>query len=354
LGASAAVAGVIVALRGLGTLIFDIPAGALVARLGEKWAMVSASVSLALVTLGVALKPSLVVYALLIFLMGCAWSVWTLARLAYVTEVTPLRFRGRAMSTMGGTSRIGQFLGPLLGGLVIAWWGIVGPFVIHAVFALAAAAAMALVKEPAVNHRSEQGHISLRGVIRDNLRVLGTAGMVSITIQVMRSAREVIVPLWGDHLQLSGSQISLIYGLSSGVEMLLFYPIGILMDRKGRRWSALPCLAILAIGLAMIPLTSTLVGLLSIGILLGLGNGLGSGINMTLGSDLSPTLGRSQFFGVWRLMGDAGSAMGPLLLAAVTSIATLGAAAVVTGAVGIVGAGIMWKTVPETLRLDGS
>jgi MFS-type transporter involved in bile tolerance (Atg22 family) len=105
----------------------------------------------------------------------------------------------------------------------------------------------------------------------------------------------------------------------------------------------------LAIGMALIPLTSTFAGLLFVGLFLGLANGLGSGINMTLGSDLSPPLGRSQFFGVWRLVSDVGTAGGPLLVAAVTSIATLGAASVFVGAIGLVGATVMWRAVPETL-----
>ncbi len=43
LGASPAIAGAIVALRGIGTLFFDLPAGQLVARVGERWAMLIAT-----------------------------------------------------------------------------------------------------------------------------------------------------------------------------------------------------------------------------------------------------------------------------------------------------------------------
>jgi hypothetical protein len=82
---------------------------------------------------------------------------------------------------------------------------------------------------------------------------------------------------------------------------------------------------------------------------MGFANGLGSGINMTLGSDLSPALGRSQFLGMWRLITDLGTAGGPLLVAVVTALASLGAAPVVIGGVGIAGAVVMWRAVPETL-----
>jgi MFS family permease len=175
---------------------------------------------------------------------------------------------------------------------------------------------------------------------------------VAVAIQVLRTSRQAILPLWGDHLGLGASQISLIFGLSSGIEMAIFYPIGMLMDRKGRKWAAVPCLVLLSVGMALIPLTSTFAGLLAVGLFLGVANGLGAGINMVLGSDFSPQLGRSQFFGIWRLISDIGTAGGPLLVAAVTSIASLGAAAVAVGGLGLIGAAVMWRAVPETLQAE--
>jgi MFS family permease len=173
--------------------------------------------------------------------------------------------------------------------------------------------------------------------------------LVAVTIQVLRTARQAIIPLWGDNIGLSASQISLIFGVSAGIEMAMFYPIGMLMDRKGRRWAALPCLVLLSIGMVLVPLTSTFTGLLLVGLFLGVANGFGAGINMTLGSDLSPERGRNQFLGLWRLVTDVGSAGGPLLVAAVTSLASLDAAPIAVALIGLLGTGVMWKAVPETL-----
>ena len=353
LGASPALAGAIVALRGIGTLLFDIPAGLVVARIGERWSMLLATASLGLVAVGIALGPSVEVFAVLVFLLGCSWSVWALARLTFATEATPLRQRGRVMSIMGGTMRIGQFIGPLLGGLVIIPFGLAAPFVLQALFAVAAAVTLWFTTEPvAPGVTSLEEPVRLRQIFQDNRRTFGTAGLVAIVVQILRSSRQVIIPLWGDHLDLEASQISLIFGLSSGVEMLMFYPIGMLMDRKGRKWAAIPCLVLLSIGMAMIPFTTGFSELLLVGLFLGVANGLGAGINMTLGSDFSPSMGRSQFFGMWRLVSDVGTAGGPLLVAAVTSVISLGAAAVAVAGVGLIGAAVMWRAVPETLQVD--
>jgi MFS family permease len=352
LGASPAVAGAIVALRGIGTLFFDIPAGSLVARVGERRAMLIATGALTLIALGIGLGPTLPMYAVLVFLMGGAWSIWALARLAFATEVTPPRHRGRVMSMVGGTMRIGQFVGPLLGGLVVIPFGLAGPFFAQALLAAIAALSLGLAPEPPTAGTTVSIPSSLRQVLREHRRTLGTAGVVAVTFQLLRTARQAIIPLWGDHIGLSASQISLIFGLSSGIEMIIFYPVGMLMDRKGRRWAAIPSLLLLSLGLALIPLTSEFIGLLVVSLFIGLANGLGSGINLTLGSDLSPEAGRSQFFGLWRLISDVGTAGGPLLVAVVTSLVSLAAAPIAVAAVGLAGAAVMWRSVPETLQAD--
>ena len=353
LGASPAIAGAIVALNGIGTLIFDIPSGILVARFGDRRAMTWATAALGVIAVAVGMRPSLPVYAGLILVMGCVWSVWALARLSFATESTPLRHRGRVMSIMGGTMRIGHFLGPLIGSVAVFPFGLAGPFFVQATLAVAAALSLALAPEgPTAPEAPLSAPISMRRMAREHRRALATAGFVAVTVQVLRSSRQAVVPLWGNQIGLNASQVSLIFGASSAIEMVLVDPVGRLMDRRGRKWAVIPCLILLSAGMSLIPLTTGFTGLLLVGLLLGFANGLGSGINMTLGSDLSPALGRSQFLGLWRLVTDLGSAGGPLLVAIVITVASLGAAPVAVALIGLAGAGVMWKAVPETLTQD--
>jgi len=90
-----------------------------------------------------------------------------------------------------------------------------------------------------------------------------------------------------------------------------------------------------------------------VGLLVGFGNGLGSGIVMTLGADFSPVAGRAQFLGAWRVCGDIGTAGGPLIIAGVTGLVSLGAASVSMGGVGVLGVVLMFFLMPETLVRDG-
>lgn len=119
------------------------------------------------------------------------------------------------------------------------------------------------------------------------------------------------------------------------------------MDRFGRFYSAVPTLVVLGIGFAIVPLTHGAVTLALVAILLGIANGFSAGIVMTLGSDSAPVNARAGFLGAWRLMTDAGSAGGPLLVSAIVAIAPLGMAAVAIGVTCLAGAVWFTKWLPR-------
>lgn len=88
-------------------------------------------------------------------------------------------------------------------------------------------------------------------------------------------------------------------------------------------------------------------------LLAGLGNGFGTGIFMTLGGDFSPQRGRGEFLGVWRLVGDAGAAVGPFAMGAAAQWASLAVACAATGVLALAGVAVLLALVPETLRRSG-
>ena len=68
------------------------------------------------------------------------------------------------------------------------------------------------------------------------------------------------------------------------------------------------------------------------------GNGIGSGIVMTLGADVAPPDNRRRFLSMWRLMSDTGNALGPVVVSVVAGLWTLAAGIVAVGGVGILAA----------------
>src|SRR5690606_32978890 len=110
-----------------------------------------------------------------------------------------------------------------------------------------------------------------------------TIGLGVSLIGAVRSSRQAIIPLWAEHIGLDAATASVVYGLAGAVDMLVFYPAGKRMDTRGRRSVAVPCMAIMGAALLLMPFTSTMGALLLVSLLLGFGNGIGSGIVMTLG-----------------------------------------------------------------------
>jgi MFS family permease len=173
-----------------------------------------------------------------------------------------------------------------------------------------------------------------------------------MALGLLRQARQVFLPLWGDEIGLSVAQIGIVTSMSFFIDAAVFYPIGSVMDRFGRKWAAVPCLATLALGLLLLPLTSGFATFLAVAFLTGVGNGFGAGINMTLGADFAPEVGRGEFLGVWRLLADVGQAGGPAVISLITGMTSLAVAALVSGGIGFAGAAILLAFMPETLKRE--
>jgi MFS family permease len=151
---------------------------------------------------------------------------------------------------------------------------------------------------------------------------------------------------------LSGSQSGYIFGVSSIIDSVMFPIVGFVMDRWGRKYVGVPAYLILACGFAIIPLANTYTLLMLVGVLVGLGNGLSSGLVLTMGVDFAPRKNPGEFMGVWRLISDIGGASGPSAIGAYAAVVTLGTASVLTAGIGVLGAGILLFLVKETLVKD--
>lgn len=347
--------GLVLAGEALGTLIADIPAGGLLRRLDRKWAMVSGVVLIAFSVLALAWASSIWLLFTYRLLAGVGGALWNLSRHAYLAEVTSRVGRGRAIALFGGTVRLGTFAGPAVGGLLAAALGLTAPFFLTALLAgLAAVAALLFVKPAAqplpfggVGGRSHP----LARAVMDRYQVLLTAGFGHLLAQTIRAGRRVVIPLYGAAvLGLDVEAVGWILSVAAFLDMAMFYPAGLLMDRLGRKYAIVPSFVIQGLGMALVPLSGGFATLLLAASVMGLGNGLGSGTMMTLGADLAPSDSLGEFLGVWRLIGDGGAMGGPLVVGAVADLLGLPVAAAVIAVAGFWAAAVFAFRVPETLK----
>lgn len=347
---------VISAAAAMGTLVTDVPAGAAIHRIGMRNAMFIGTGLVAATTFPLALDLGANWIVILRILAGIGTALWGLSRHSFIASAIPIETRGQAIATFGGVNRIGIFGGPALGGAIGAVWGLQSAFVLTGVMALAAliTVAIAMPKEgngPAPRSRggSKQRWALVGQTVKENGRDLTAAGVAQLFAQMIRQGRQLLIPLIGANVVgLSVAQVGLVMTISAVVDMSMFFPAGYLMDKFGRKFATVPCFAIMGIGLFLLPFANSFATMVAIGILIGLGNGLGSGSMMTLGADLAPEGATGEFLGIWRLIGDTGMVIGPLLVGAIAANMDLTKSAIVLGFAGLISSGLFLFMVKET------
>jgi len=372
LGADVALAALVASALVVGQLCGNIPAGWAVARFGERITMGIAGIVILGGLLGVVFAGSLALFAAAVFLIGFCAAAFALARHSFMTTRVPLYFRARALSLLGGTFRLGTFVGPFISAGLLAVFGDESASILF--FAVCQVATILLVflgpdpEKAVAAPRSAAGgtedtgepvtgaiptgeRVGVFGTMWQNRGVLSRLGLAAASLSAVRSARQVVLPLWGVSLGFDASTIAVVVGVSGAIDFALFYASGQVMDRFGRLWAALPAMLLMGAGFLALAFTHDLdtapMWFAMFAAVLGVGNGLSSGILLTLGADIAPPSDPAAFLGSWRTLTDGGGAAAPLVVSAITALLSLSPAVGVMGVVALLGAAGFVRWVPR-------
>lgn len=366
LGAQLAIAGLIAAMLTIGQLFGDIPSGLVVSRIGERAAMLYATL-LSVIGLAIAMfSPNPWILGLGVFLIGIATAVFALARQAFMTTFVPLAFRSRALSVLGGSFRLGFFIGPFVAAAVIHLTGSTqSAFWVHIAGCIVAAALLIFLKDPETVFRARRAPSGLTEgeemaaresgrllqTLAENRGVLLRLGSGAAIISALRASRQVILPLWAVSIGITDANTALIIGIAGGIDFALFYTTGQIMDRWGRMWTALPSMLGLSLGHIALAFThdvpAAVTWFIALTMVLAVANGFGSGLLMTLGADLANPRDPGPFLGAFRFTTDVGGAASPLVLAGLTAVSSLSIAGGIMGVIGLGGAVMLWRYLPR-------
>lgn len=404
LGADLATAGLVASALVVGQLCGNFPAGWLVMRLGERLTMAIAGTVALFGVLGLVFAPNVGLLSLSVFLIGMCAAAFALARHAFMTAKVPFSFRARALALLGGSFRLGMFIGPFLAAALLSLTGtgssaawcfavclvasvllvLLGPdpeqqidaelrndpaghavaLQAHADTGEAVTGTISLPSNPVIgnsNNTSGGGgdadRAAREGVFRTmatHRRVLARLGVAAASLSAVRSARQVVLPLWGLSIGLDAQSIALVIGISGAIDFALFYASGQVMDRFGRLWAVLPAMLLMGTGFLALALThesaEASMWFAMFAAVIGVGNGLSSGILMTLGADVAPQANPAAFLSSWRTLNDAGGALAPVMFSGLAAISTLSIATGAMGVIALCGAIGFWRWVPMFVR----
>ncbi len=344
---SFATAAMVGAVLTLGQLVFALPAGWFVSRYGEKAAMIVSAVVTAAGAVAASFAASLPVLVVSVFLMGSGVAVFTMARHVWVTIAVSVEVRGRALALVAGSHRLGMLVGPFLAaGAFAVTQEVDSAFVVVAVTSLLIVLVVAFISFPA--GRAPEGAEEAPRVLTtlwQQRGVLVRLGLVASIVSTMRTTRRIVVPLAGVALGLSDVTIALIVGFAAAIDFSLFYVGGLMTDRIGRLRVALPALIGFGLSYLVIATAGYLPGsttwFVVAAMVMGVGNGISSGLVATMGSDLADPRHPAAFLSSWRLVSEVGPSLAPVAVAGLTAALSLGAACAALGALAMYGAAVL-------------
>lgn len=355
-GATYAVIGTVISGLALGRLLATLPSSGVLSRFSMRHTMLLGIGILTAALLMMAFVSSIAVIFASWLLAGIGIALYEIARHQFIAVHIANQHRGRAVAVVGGAFRLGNVIGPALGGWAAHQYGFRVPFLLMAGFALSTAVVILLYlpQRPPVNQQAFSLRTyarELRSTLHTYRRILLVAGSGQLLMQLVRRSRSVILPLYAANiLGLDVAAAGMVISIGSALDTTMFIPAGIIVDKYGRKAAIIPSLILQAAGLLILPLTNGFTSLVGVAGLMGLGNGLSAGTMLTLGADLAPKKHRMPFLGWWRVSNSLGFALGPNVVGGVAAVLTLPLASVTAGAIGLAAATLFYFFVPETLE----
>ncbi len=352
-GFSVTMLSIVIAASGVGGVLTQVPFGRLIARIGETKTMAMSVVAMAVTAALFGATATAVVLVALRLAWGVGSVGWLLSRQTFLTRTVDSCVRGRAMSVFGGVTRGAVLAGPILSGVIAARISIEAAFVATGVVTIAGLVPLALWRASPTTEAEPTNQSRQPLDLRRYRRILALAGGGQICVMAARQGRFVVLPLLGRDAGLDVEQIGLLVGVGSFADLVLFPVAGYTMDRFGRLAAIVPAFGLLAAGLFLLSARPTTGGIIAAAVVMGIGNGIGSGSMLTVSSDLAPRHAPSEFLGALGTIRDSGKVAGPIIVGILADNASLSTSSFVLGVIALGAVGLFVFGVGETRDWSG-
>ncbi|MBW4630063.1 MAG: MFS transporter [Brasilonema octagenarum HA4186-MV1] len=316
LGANSATIGAIAAASTLTGILASFPAGFLSDYWGRKPLLFVAGVVFLTAPLAYFLVSNPWQLGLVRVYHGLATAILGPVAMAYVTDLAPTH-RGERLGWYSSVTLGGRALAPVVGGLLLAITTWQSVYIVCAVAGTLALLAMRLLPNRSSKTRKAKKNVSLNlsaiGKILSHRTILITS-LAEAAQYLAFGAIEAFLPLYALSVGIDKAAVGLLFGSQVGIKVLARPLMGRMGDRYGRKWQIVVGLLLTSLGMLFFCQTKSVIVLLLISAVFGLGIAIASAATSAFVADLAPADSRGTALGIMSAIMDVGQASGPVLL----------------------------------------
>jgi multidrug resistance protein len=302
-----------------GRFVADIPSGWLSDRWGRRPLMIWGTLILTAMAFMNARATTFVEFLAYRTIQGVGSAMWMTSRTTLLADVLRPEERGRVMGYFQTFQLMGSSAGPVIGGYVATLWGLNSTFYFYGLLGLVSLVITYLwIHEPeGVTHKKHE--ISFDWPTARRLlsnRSYSLACIATFTIFFMRTGiRSTMIPLYADsELGLNETDIGAVIAYSTIMNLILAIPMGHAIDYYGRKPAIVKSLVVTMLAALAFPYTTDYLTLSLAAVLLGIGTSGAGQAPLALATDATFHEPRGISMGMYRLFGDIGFMVGPIIL----------------------------------------
>ena len=302
-----------------GRFIADVPVGMLADKWGRRPLMIAGTLLLTLTAFLNALARSFPEFLLYRLIQGVGSAMWMTSRTTLLADILKPEERGRIMSYFQAFMLLGSSAGPTIGGYVATYWGVKETFYFYGMTGIISLIITYIwIKEPKdIAHNQKQAKFDLPTVRRLlSNSSFSMACLATFTVFFMRTGiRGTMIPLYAEGvLGLDEVTIGTVISYATIMNLIMTIPMGHAIDYFGRKPPMVFTLFITAIAALAFPFTENYLMISLAAVLLGIGTGGAGQAPLAMATDATMNDPRGLSIGLYRLFGDIGFVVGPIIL----------------------------------------